>query len=116
MQRAKGGVVSLLRTPKRKRGVAVPPAVTALYREKLLRKLSPERRQTYQRIQNLRKEIGTIDFDVVQELRNLRNAKTFGTRANGLPIDILPVCDPDQFDHLIWLESENNAPIAGNAK
>ena len=66
--------MSLLRTPESKRGVAVAPAVAALDREELLRKLPPEQRQIYQRIRKLREEIGTLDFDVVLELRNLRNA------------------------------------------
>ncbi len=41
-------------------------------RDKLLRRLSPERRATYERIRKLREEIGPIDFDVVEELRELR--------------------------------------------
>lgn len=41
-------------------------------REELLRRLSPERRATYERIRKLREEIGTLDFDVVEELRELR--------------------------------------------
>jgi len=41
-------------------------------RSELLRRLSPERRATYERIRSLREEIGPLDFDVVEELRELR--------------------------------------------
>ncbi len=41
-------------------------------RDELLRRLSPERRTTYERIRRLREEIGPIDFDVAEELRELR--------------------------------------------
>lgn len=41
-------------------------------REELLRRLTPERRATYERITRLRDDIGALDFDVVEELRNLR--------------------------------------------
>lgn len=37
-----------------------------------LRKMSPERRAIYERIRKLRDEIGPIDFDVVEALRELR--------------------------------------------
>lgn len=41
-------------------------------REELLRRLSPERRATYERIKRLREDIGPLNFDVVEELRELR--------------------------------------------
>lgn len=41
-------------------------------RNELLRRLTPERRATYERIKKLREEIGPLDFDVVEELRDLR--------------------------------------------
>jgi hypothetical protein len=41
-------------------------------RDELLRRLTPERRATYERIKKLREEIGPLDFDVVKELRDLR--------------------------------------------
>jgi hypothetical protein len=41
-------------------------------RDRLLQRLSPERRATYERIRRLREEIGPIDFDVVEALRELR--------------------------------------------
>jgi len=44
-----------------------------------LRKMSPERRAIYERIRQLRDEIGPIDFDVVEALWELReNASTPG--------------------------------------
>lgn len=42
-------------------------------REELLRKMSPENRALDESIEKLRKEIGPIDFDIVEELRKLRN-------------------------------------------
>ena len=74
MRKAKEDVVSPRRTAKRSRVVAVAPAVGALDRERMLRKLPRERRQMYERIRKLREEAGTVDFDVVLALRNLRNA------------------------------------------
>ena len=74
MKKGTEGAVSPLRTAKRKRRVAVAPAVRALDRERMLQKLPRERRQIYDRISKLREDIGTIDFDVVLELRNLRHA------------------------------------------
>lgn len=41
-------------------------------RNGLLQRLSPERRATYERIRRLREEIGPLDFDVIEELRELR--------------------------------------------
>jgi hypothetical protein len=41
-------------------------------RDELLRRLTPERKATYQRIKKLREEIGPLDFEVVEELRELR--------------------------------------------
>lgn len=41
-------------------------------RNELLRRLTPERRATYERIRKLREEIGPLNFDVVEELRDLR--------------------------------------------
>ncbi len=41
-------------------------------REELMRRLSSERKATYDRIRRLREEIGPLNFDVVEELRNLR--------------------------------------------
>jgi hypothetical protein len=41
-------------------------------RNELLRRLTPERRATYERIKKLREKIGPLDFDVVEELRELR--------------------------------------------
>ena len=41
-------------------------------RNELLRRLTPERRATYERIKKLREEVGPVGFDVVEELRDLR--------------------------------------------
>lgn len=41
-------------------------------RNELLQRLTPERRATYERIKKLREEIGPLSFDVVEELRELR--------------------------------------------
>ena len=41
-------------------------------REELLQRLTPERRATYDRIRKLREDIGPLNFDVVEELRVLR--------------------------------------------
>lgn len=41
-------------------------------RHELLRQLTPERRATYERIKKLREDVGPLDFDVVEELRDLR--------------------------------------------
>jgi hypothetical protein len=41
-------------------------------RSELMRRLTPERRATYERIRKLREDIGPLDFDVVEELRELR--------------------------------------------
>lgn len=41
--------------------------------EERLRKMSPEARALDESIEKLRKEIGPIDFDIVEELRKLRN-------------------------------------------
>jgi hypothetical protein len=72
--KAKGAVENSLRTVRSSRIVADSFAGAAFNREQMLRKLPRERRQIYQRIRKLREEIGTVDFDVVLELRNLRNA------------------------------------------
>lgn len=74
MRKEKMAVESPLRTAKKSRMVAVAPGVAALDRPRMLRKLSPERRQIYARIRRLREEIGVVSFDVVLALRNLRNA------------------------------------------
>ena len=42
-------------------------------KDELLRRMSPEARALDESIEKLRKEIGPIDFDVVEELRKLRN-------------------------------------------
>jgi hypothetical protein len=44
----------------------------ARQRDALLHRLTPERRATYERIRKLREEIGPLNFDVVEELRELR--------------------------------------------
>ena len=41
-------------------------------RNELLQRLSPERRATYERIRRLREEIGPLGFDIIEELRELR--------------------------------------------
>ncbi len=41
--------------------------------DELLRRMSPEARALDESIEKLRKEIGPIDFDIVEELRKLRN-------------------------------------------
>ncbi len=74
MRRAKDPAAGSVSTAKRNKiaGAATPVAVSD--RSRMLRKLPRERRQVYQRIRNLREEIGAVDFDVVLALRNLRNA------------------------------------------
>jgi len=46
----------------------------APYQDSRLRKLTPERRDAYLRIVRLRREIGSVAFDIVYELRSLRDA------------------------------------------
>lgn len=41
-------------------------------RDKRLKRLSPERRAIYERIKKLRDEIGPVEFDIVEALRELR--------------------------------------------
>lgn len=41
-------------------------------RRKLLRRMTPEARATYDRIRALQAEIGPLDFDIVKALRELR--------------------------------------------
>lgn len=41
-------------------------------RDERLRRLPPERRRVYDNIKRLRKDMGPVDFDVVRELRKLR--------------------------------------------
>lgn len=40
-----------------------------------LESLSPERRATYERITRLRDDIGPLDFDVIEELRKMREGQ-----------------------------------------
>ncbi len=49
-----------------------PQLQRARRRNELLQRLTPERRATYDRIKKLREEIGSLGFDVVEELRELR--------------------------------------------
>ena len=44
----------------------------AATREKRLRRMSPEARATYDRIRALREEIGPLDINIVEALRELR--------------------------------------------
>ncbi|MFP4100780.1 MAG: hypothetical protein ACLFWZ_09370 [Coleofasciculus sp.] len=39
-----------------------------------LDKLSPERRELYERIQKLRDEVGSVDFNIVDTLREMRES------------------------------------------
>jgi hypothetical protein len=41
-------------------------------REERLRRMTPERRASYERIKKLRDEIGPVDFHVVKAIRKLR--------------------------------------------
>ena len=43
------------------------------HRDERLRRMSPEARATYDRIRTLRGEIGPLDFDIVEALRELRD-------------------------------------------
>jgi hypothetical protein len=43
-------------------------------RRKRLDKLSPERRELYERIQKLRDEVGSVDFNIVDTLREMRES------------------------------------------
>lgn len=42
-------------------------------RDEMLKRLSPERRATFDRIRRLREEIGPVSFNIVRELRELRS-------------------------------------------
>ena len=42
-------------------------------KDEMLRRLSPERRATFDRIRRLREEIGPVSFNIVRELRELRS-------------------------------------------
>jgi len=42
-------------------------------RDEMLKRLSPERRATFDRIRKLREEMGAISFNIVRELRELRS-------------------------------------------
>jgi hypothetical protein len=57
------------RTPGRK----VKTRRTDKERERLLAKMTPERRALYERIIARREEIGPVDFDSVQAIRELRD-------------------------------------------
>jgi hypothetical protein len=57
-------------TPER-RGEATPPLAT-YNRSEQLRRMTPERRATYERIVKLRGEIGPIDFDISEAIQDLR--------------------------------------------
>jgi hypothetical protein len=43
-------------------------------RRKRLDKLSPERRELYERIKKLRDEVGSVDFNIVDSLREMRES------------------------------------------
>ncbi len=43
-------------------------------RRKRLDKLSPERRELYERIKKLRDEVGSVDFNIVDALREMRES------------------------------------------
>jgi hypothetical protein len=43
-------------------------------RRKRLDKLSPERRELYERINKLRDEVGSVDFNIVDTLREMRES------------------------------------------
>ncbi|AFZ17066.1 hypothetical protein [Allocoleopsis franciscana] len=43
-------------------------------RRKRLDKLSPERRELYERIKKLRDEVGSVDFNIVDTLREMRES------------------------------------------
>lgn len=43
-------------------------------RRKRLDKLSPERRELYERIKKLRDEVGSVDFNIVDTLRDMRES------------------------------------------
>lgn len=49
-----------------------PPLFRVHCRSDRLQRMSPERRATYERIVKLREEIGPIDFDVAEVVRQLR--------------------------------------------
>jgi cell division protein FtsB len=43
-------------------------------RRKRLDKLAPERRELYERIEKLRDEVGSVDFNIVDTLREMRES------------------------------------------
>jgi hypothetical protein len=51
---------------------SVPRRSDVRCRDERLRRMSPERLATYERIMKLREKIGPIDFDVVEAVHELR--------------------------------------------
>jgi hypothetical protein len=60
------------RPTTRPAGRKAKPRPTDKERERLLARLTPERRALYDRIVALREEIGPVDFDIVEAIRELR--------------------------------------------
>lgn len=55
------------------RGPNSVPVSSLQDRNSRFRRLTPQARATYERIREIRKELGAFDFDMVQALREIRN-------------------------------------------